>query len=113
MAESKPKKRWFGDFRAYEGKTIGWTKKSKQNPAGTGWRYEGGYWVQYKNGRKTGRKTRNRLKTTAISSLDPTLRPDLQAKKEKIKADLKKDTTKNGKNKSSDNLQVSFKKGIE
>ena len=78
-----------------EGKTIGWTKKSKQNPGGTGWRYEGGYWTQYKNGRKTGRTSKTRLGTTTLSAHNPT-----QTRKGRLllaarEADKKNTPTKN------------------
>ena len=65
MAE--PRKRWFGDFRAYEGKKIGWSKRT----GGTGWKRKGDKWVQYKDGKPTGRTSRHRIGTTAISQNNP------------------------------------------
>jgi len=50
---------------AQEGKTISWNKTTN-----TGWKYEGGKWVQYLNGEKTGRTSKTRLGTTAISTLN-------------------------------------------
>ena len=66
MAEKK--KRWVGDFRAYEGKKIGWSKRDNKMESdaswnkrkNTGWKYEGGKWVQY-------RPPRNNFKTHAIT----------------------------------------------
>ena len=47
MTEQKKRKRWIGDFRAYEGKKIGWSNKSnaalgQKHKGGSGWKYEGG-----------------------------------------------------------------------
>ena len=51
---------------ATEGKTISWNKKTN-----TGWKREGGKWVQYRGGKPTGRTSKNRLGTTALSTLNP------------------------------------------
>jgi len=64
---AKSKKRWFGDFRAYEGKKIGWSKRT----GGTGWKRIGDKWVQIKDGKPTGRKAKYRIGTTALSMNNP------------------------------------------
>ena len=108
MAE--PKKRWPGDFRAYEGKKIGWTEKSRQNKGGTGWKYEGGKWVQYLNGEKTGRTSKTRLGTTAISTLNKK-----QYNQPTANLNQSNKTKKNNNNKkgSSSNTGITFKQAIK
>ena len=74
MAEQKKRKRWIGDFRAYEGKKIGWSNKSnaalgQKYKGGSGWKYENGKWVQYRQGAKTGRTEKHRLTTTHARGL--------------------------------------------
>ena len=72
MAE--PRKRWFGDFRTYEGKTLNWSDRKTttgKSRGVSGWRREGSKWVQYSNGKKTGRTSRTRLGTTNISAKNP------------------------------------------
>ena len=106
---AKPKKRWPGDFRTYEGKKIGWTESSKQNPGPTGWKREGGKWVQYKNGQRTGRTSKTRLGTTTISASN-----SRQWERQGSKPSTTSNKTKpKSSNKNRNKLNVSFGTGLK
>ena len=93
MAE--PRKRWFGDFRTYEGKTLNWSDRKTTTGISrgvSGWRREGDRWVQYSNGKKTGRTSKTRLGTTNISAKNPD-QWEKKEKKDESNSDKKKNRT--------------------
>tara|TARA_Y100001963_G_scaffold68691_1_gene95791 strand:+ start:114 stop:866 length:753 start_codon:yes stop_codon:yes gene_type:complete len=59
--------KWIGRSVRYKNENdASWNKRKD-----TGWKYEGGKWVQYRGGKPTGRTAKNRSGTTMISALNP------------------------------------------
>ena len=74
MAEKNKLKvqKYKGNKKPIEGDTLGWSNAwnaHSNKGTGTGWRWEGGKWVQYKQGKRTGRSEKYRDDTNAYSKL--------------------------------------------